>query len=118
MNQTKPTLPHKGHMSEIADKMVEFLGRGLSAQQALVTVPIPMGRSPFELWATIKKTSKYYAQGLAETTSGKVVPRPFKIHTILMADADGYDFKGGPGGQYRREDLQLWINAEGGMKKI
>lgn len=78
------------------------------------SVPIPKARAPFELWATIKKASKYYRQGLDER--GK--PRPFKINAVIMVAGDSYDFKGGPGGAYRREDLQLWIKAEGGLKKI
>ena len=71
-------------------------------------------RGPFELWATIKKSSKYYRQGLDEL--GK--PVAFKIRAIQLQDADSYDFKGGPGGQYCREDLQLFVNLNGKLKKI
>jgi hypothetical protein len=77
-------------------------------------VEIPKARAPFELWATIKQTSKYYRQGVDER--GK--PLPFPIDSILLTDADSYDFKGGPGGAYRREDLQLWIACGSKLKRI
>jgi hypothetical protein len=73
---------------------------------------IPKARAPFELWATIKKSSKYYRQGLNE--KGK--PVAFPIRAVLLTD--GYDFKGGIGGAYRREDLQLWIACGSKLKRI
>ena len=79
---------------------------------------IPVVRAPFELWATIKKSSKYYHQGLADPTNRKSKPVPFKIQMVLMTDIDSYDFKGGPGGAYRREDLQLLIKRDGKFKRI
>jgi hypothetical protein len=77
-------------------------------------VPIPKARPPFKLWATIKKSSKYYRQGLDEW--GK--PVAFPIRAVLLTEGDSYDFKGGPGGAYRREDLQLWITCGSKLKKI
>jgi hypothetical protein len=76
---------------------------------------IPKAKAPFELWATIRKSSKYYrSQGLNE--KGK--PVAFPIRAVLVTDADGYDFKGGLGGAYRREDLQLWIACGSKLKRI
>jgi hypothetical protein len=76
---------------------------------------IQKASAPFELWATIKKSSKYYrSQGLDE--KGKLLP--FQIHAVLFTRGDSYDFKGGLGGAYRREDLQLWIACGSKLKKI
>ena len=82
------------------------------------TVPITTARPPFEMWATIKKSSKYYRQGLADQTDPKSKPVPFKIHGVVMEEFDSYDFKGGVGGAYRREDLQLYVRLGNRLKKI
>jgi hypothetical protein len=36
----------------------------------------------------------------------------------VLSEFDGYDFKGGLGGQYRREDLQLWVKLGSKLKRI
>lgn len=97
-----------------------FVAGGLAAQTAVdkIIAPqleeIPKAKAPFELWATIRKTSKYYSQGVNE--KGK--PVAFPIRSVLLTDCDGYDFKGGPGGAYRRQDVQLWIACGSKLKKI
>jgi len=88
---------------------------GFAPKQELVE--IPKARPPFEIWATIKKSSKYYNQGV-DPNDPKRRPVAFKISAIMATEFDGYDFKGGLGGAYRREDLQLWVKVEGRLKKI
>ncbi len=81
--------------------------------------PIPRVRPPFALYATIKKSSKYYHQGLSDPTNGKSKPRAFEITSInSMPDCDGYDYRLN-NNQYRREDLQLWVKLpDGKLKRI
>ncbi len=80
-------------------------------------VPIERARPPFSLWAMIKKSSKYYHQGLTDPTNGKSKPRVFQITSIIIEQCDGYDFRMN-GNQYRREDLVLYIKAGEKLKKI
>jgi hypothetical protein len=83
----------------------------MNENETVLAAP-PRQNAPFELWATIKRSSKYYSQGLNE----KGEPSPFPIRAVLAIE--GYAFKGGPGGAYRREDLQLWIACGSKLKKI
>lgn len=57
---------------------------------------------PHLLYAEIKKTSKYYGQG----TKGEKFP-VFVIPDPRGFDA-GYVVQGGPGGQYRLADVDLF----------
>ena len=57
---------------------------------------------PHLLYAEIKKTSKYYGQG----TKGEKFP-VFVIPEPRGFDA-GYVVQGGPGGQYRLADVDLF----------
>ncbi len=56
-----------------------------------------------QLFAQIKKSSKYYRQAAPGT----------KFPVLLQEHACGYVFRGGPGGQYRREDLHIFAAADG-----
>jgi len=84
---------------------------------APVLEPIPKAFPPFKLMATIKKSSKYYHQGLSDPYNRKSKPRAFVVTAILLSDADGYDFKFNSNA-YRREDVTLWIEVAGKLKKI
>ncbi len=81
--------------------------------------PIPRVLPPFAIYATIKKSSKYYHQGLSDPTNGKSKPRAFEITSInAIPDSDGYDYRLN-NNQYRREDLQLWVKLpDGKLKRI
>ena len=93
----------------------EYAAEGFSAIGVEDVVPVTTASTPFELWATIKKSSKYYrTQGI--DSNGKVIP--FPIFRVTMTDADSYDFKGGAGGAYRREDLVLWVKCGDKLKRI
>jgi len=62
-----------------------------------------------QLFAVIKKNSKYYGQ----TDPGERFP----IY-IDPADRGDYKVKGGPGGQYRLADVQLYIITDGRELRI
>lgn len=58
-----------------------------------------------ELYAEIRKTSKYAYQAEAAKRAGHAYP--FQVH--IEPDKDGYVVKGGYGGQYRLEDVALFV---------
>lgn len=73
----------------------------------------PYGRQPGQqLYAEIKKSSKYAHQADWCRTNG--YGYPFKVR--ISHDAGGYSVKGGVGGQYRLEDVNLYVIEDG--KKI
>ena len=55
-----------------------------------------------KFYATIRPTSKYANQCNGE---------PFQVH-LDDHPTDGYIWRGGPGGQYRHSDLQLYVKHE------
>lgn len=65
-----------------------------------------------QLYAEIKKTSKYAHQAEACRIHG--YGHPFKVS--IAPDVGGYVVKGGFGGQYRLEDVNLFVIEDG--KKI
>ena len=73
--------------------------------------PIPKFRPPFELWGQIKRSSKYYYQGLVILPGKKSVARKFPITSILASCGDFIDAYtwGMNGNRYRRQDLQLFV---------
>lgn len=76
--------------------------------------PIPTQRGPFELWARLRKSSKYYrSQGLNE--AGK--PIVFPITTVNAIDHDGFCFRG-RGNVYRAEDLSFCIMVAGKLLSL
>lgn len=62
-----------------------------------------------QLWARIKRTSKYYGQG----TKGEL----FKVRVTTLV-FDDYMVLGGPGGQYRLRDVNLYVVEKGIEVKI
>lgn len=74
----------------------------------------PAGCRPYgqQLYAEIKKNSKYAHQADWCRTQG--YGYPFKVR--IAFDKDGYSVKGGVGGQYRLEDVNLYVLEDG--KKI
>ncbi|WP_043582106.1 hypothetical protein [Geminisphaera colitermitum] len=74
--------------------------------------PVGFSKGPFDLYATIKKSSKYYYQGLGDDNK----PRAFRIRQI--DDFGDYRFHGNSN-QYRAEDLMFWIeNSKGKFTKL
>lgn len=64
-----------------------------------------------QLYAKIKSSSKYFNQNSYAERYGKF-PFPVKI----VPTSDEYCVQGGPGGQYRLEDVDLFVIV--GDKKI
>lgn len=67
-----------------------------------------------QLYASIKKSSKYAAQNNDATRYGFGLP--FKVR-IDPAYGD-YCVQGGPGGQYRLADVQLYVIVDGVQLRI
>ncbi|MNP43647.1 hypothetical protein D3C76_1374790 [compost metagenome] len=61
--------------------------------------------SGIQLFAEIKKSSKYAYQAEAAKREGHAYP--FQVH--IEQDVDGYVVKGGYGGQYRLDDVALFV---------
>lgn len=61
-----------------------------------------------QLYAKIKRSSKYYSQGDGA---------PFEV-LIVPGDPCGYVVMGGPGGQYRLSDVNLFVIENGQRLKI
>lgn len=59
-----------------------------------------------QIYARIKRSSKYYGQG----ERGKLFP------VYVMSGAGDYVVQGGPGGQYRLVDVNLYV-VEGDCEK-
>ncbi|WP_296059547.1 hypothetical protein [uncultured Amphritea sp.] len=57
-----------------------------------------------QIYATIRPGTKYENQ-----CTGKAFPVAF------VPSHDAFSWKGGPGGQYRHSDLQLWFKGENGQ---
>ncbi len=65
-----------------------------------------------QLYAKIKRSSKYHHQNEHAKSSGHGLP--FKVH-VLPHPSD-YCVQGGPGGQYRLSDVNLFIKDENGKE--
>lgn len=66
-------------------------------------------RSGQQLYAKIKRTSKYYGQG----EKGALFPV-----FVKAGYPEGYMVQGGPGGQYRLSDVNLYVVEEGREMRI
>ncbi|ACB28234.1 hypothetical protein [Methylobacterium radiotolerans] len=69
-----------------------------------------------QLFAKIKKSSKFYHQNAWAKAQGRF---PFPVE--VQQDALGYVIKGGPGGQYRVRDVNLFAivkDQRGGTVEI
>lgn len=64
-----------------------------------------------QLYAEIKKSSKYASQAALAKSQGEY---PFKVR--IEGYTDGYVVQGGPGGQYRLEDVHLFVTDSQGRK--
>lgn len=65
-----------------------------------------------EIYAEIRKTSKYASQIKASQLNGYAYP--FQVH--IAPDEDGYVVQGGYGGRYRLEDVYLFVMDGEGRK--
>ena len=68
-----------------------------------------MVKSGQQLFAKIKRTSKYYGQ----TAIGALFPV-----FVEAGDAEGYVVQGGPGGHYRLRDVNLFVVEDGREMRI
>lgn len=72
-----------------------------------------MVRRGQQLYAKIKKSSKYFSQNWsAEQDPERWGGFPFEV--FIEASGRGYCVQGGPGGQYRLEDVNLFVKDEDG----
>lgn len=67
-----------------------------------------------QLYAGIKASSKYHSQIEWGKQSGYGYPFPVRFQT----DPCGYVIKGGVGGQYRLEDVELYVIEDGEAKAV
>lgn len=67
-----------------------------------------------QLYAGIKESSKYHSQIELGKQSGYGYPFPVRFQT----DPCGYVIKGGVGGQYRLEDVELYVIEDGEAKAV
>lgn len=69
-----------------------------------------------QLYAKIKKSSKYVGQNDLAERNPEMFGLPFPVE--LHGDALDYCVKGGPGGQYQLSDVHLFAKSEGALIKI
>lgn len=67
---------------------------------------------PQQLFAKIKRSSKYYNQNECAKEAPQQWGWPFRV-TIVADEPSAYKVKGGPGGQYRLEDVNLYVVEDG-----
>lgn len=65
-----------------------------------------------DIYAEIKKTSKYAYQARMSVEYGHAYP--FQVH--IEPDDEGYVVKGGIGGRYRLEDVALFVLDDDGTQ--
>lgn len=70
----------------------------------------PVGQ---QLFAEIKKTSKYAHQATWAKNQGEY---PFPVRVVVTPDE--YCVSGGPGGQYRLSDLNLYVMNDGKKRRL
>lgn len=67
-----------------------------------------------QLYAGIKTSSKYFSQ----VKLGKELGWPYPFPVRLEPDKEGYVVKGGIGGQYRLDDVELYVIEDGEAKAV
>lgn len=67
-----------------------------------------------QLYAGIKESSKYFSQ----VKLGKELGWPYPFPVRLEPEKEGYVVKGGIGGQYRLEDVALYVIEDGETKAV
>lgn len=70
--------------------------------------------TPKKMFAMIRKTSKYYYQNDLAKERGEF---PFPVDIITWGKVD-YCVQGGPGGQYRLEDVHLYYGDDLSMVRL
>jgi hypothetical protein len=68
-------------------------------------------------FAKIKKGSKYESQ-ISWAKAQKHIGYPFPVRLTERGPLDQYCIKGGPGGQYRVEDIDLYTERSGKFIKV
>lgn len=69
-----------------------------------------------QLYAKIKKSSKYFSQNDVARSMGQF---PFPVEVAPDGPSDGgYVIKGGPGGQYTAKDVNLYAIVDGIQIKL
>lgn len=68
-----------------------------------------------QLYARIKKSSKYYHQNAVAKSGGYGLPFPVEVGPDPFM---GYVIKGGPGGQYTVKDVNLYAIVDGTEIKL
>jgi hypothetical protein len=67
-----------------------------------------------QLYASIKESSKYHSQNKLAKQQGYGHPFPVRFQAV----SDAYVIKGGPGGQYRLEDVELYVTHTGEPHRV
>ncbi|MHB0817694.1 hypothetical protein ACYCFK_05395 [Stutzerimonas stutzeri] len=67
-----------------------------------------------QLYASIKESSKYHSQNAWGIQQGYGHPFPVRFQAV----SDAYVIKGGPGGQYRLEDVELYVMHTGEPHRV
>jgi hypothetical protein len=67
-----------------------------------------------QLYAKIKRTSKYAYQNDMAKDQPQLFGLPFKVN--VLPSASEYCVQGGPGGKYRLQDVQLFVIDEAGRQ--
>lgn len=91
---------------EICDMSTDEGRAKVAAYEAAKAEKVKSGQ---QLYAKIKRTSKYYGQG----ETGALFP----VY-VVAGGAEGYVVQGGPGGQYRLKDVNLFIVDDGREMRI
>lgn len=68
-------------------------------------------------FAKIKKGSKYESQ-ISWAKAQKHIGYPFAVRLTERGPLDQYRIKGGPGGQYMVEDVDLYTERDGKFVKV
>lgn len=74
-------------------------------------------RTPQQLYAKIRPESKYFHQNKSAERDPERWGWPFRVRIVGGAQS-GYLVKGGPGGQYRLGDVDLFVIEDGVEVKI
>lgn len=85
--------------------------------EALENKAAKFARTPQRLYARIRPESKYFHQNKSAERQPDRWGWPFHVR-IVGGPQLGYLVKGGPGGQYRLEDVDLFIIEDGVEVKI
>lgn len=105
-------IPSRMHLSlDQAATLMKYLHAFIETGDILGK-PQPVSPGGQQLYAEIKKSSKYASQ--ADWAKREGWPYPFPVR--IASDGGGeYVVKGGPGGQYRMADVNLYV-IESGQK--